>query len=48
MTRTRAARCATSAVRPSMKTEEQIRVIELLMKRLDEGSNVDAGGLIQF
>jgi len=31
-----------------MKTEEQIRVIELLMKRLDEGSNVDAGGLIQF
>ena len=28
-----------------MKTEEQIRLIELLMKRLDEGVNVDAGGL---
>ena len=28
-----------------MKTEEQIRVIELLMQRLDEGKNVDAGGL---
>lgn len=28
-----------------MKTEEQIRVIELLLKRLDDGTNVDAGGL---
>ena len=26
-----------------MKTDEQIRVIELLMQRLDEGVNVDAG-----
>jgi phenylpropionate dioxygenase-like ring-hydroxylating dioxygenase large terminal subunit len=30
-----------------MKTEEQIRLIELLMTRLDEGVNVDAGGLRQ-
>ena len=28
-----------------MKTEEQTRVIELLMQRLDDGVNVDAGGL---
>jgi phenylpropionate dioxygenase-like ring-hydroxylating dioxygenase large terminal subunit len=27
-----------------MKTEEQLRVIDLLMKRLDDGTNVDAGG----
>jgi hypothetical protein len=28
-----------------MRREEQIRVIELLMKRLDDGTTVDAGGL---
>ena len=28
-----------------MRKEEQIRVIELLLRRLDEGTNVDAGGL---
>jgi phenylpropionate dioxygenase-like ring-hydroxylating dioxygenase large terminal subunit len=28
-----------------MRHEEQVRVIELLMQRLDDGTNVDAGGL---
>ena len=30
-----------------MRTEEQIRTMKLLMRRLDDGTNVDAGGMVR-